>query len=359
MFSGNANYSKTWKNGLTLTGLLRNDYKNYKDTYEGTAIGRQRLTSNVTTGLIQLSKYGEKYYYYASAGLSNTAVSLNSVHYNYCSPIAYYGGNYAVSRKHSLSINGLFTHTLFEPSEKNSMTVPISFFEATCGNAQIAPMKILGNTLSYNGQIGKTHLSLSYNSNIYFDNIVHQYTADTNTIFDTRINDGTFYGNMFTASCTYNLFRDHLRLNTTAIAECNVLKGSAYNVTQNGFRLKGSLSYLVGECMFSFNYLTPHKALDIRRPWIIQRKPAYEWKANWTHKSLTIEAFVRNPFSRYDRQHITMNYGCYNRNSWNFNNLDGCNINLSVTYNISYGKKTERGEIEVNKNIDSAIMKTY
>ena len=28
-------------------------------------------------------------------------------------------------------------------------------------------------------------------------------------------------------------------------------------------------------------------------------------------------------------------------------------------HNFNYGKKSERGEIEVNKNIDSAIMKMY
>lgn len=107
--------------------MLSNDYKHYTDDYAGTAMGKQQLTSNVTVGLLQLSKYSEKYYYYVSAGLSNTAVSLNSVHDNYCIPVAFYGGNYAINSKHSFSLNGLFTHTLFEPSEKNSMVVPTSF----------------------------------------------------------------------------------------------------------------------------------------------------------------------------------------------------------------------------------------
>lgn len=274
-------------------------------------------------------------------------------------PVAFYGGNYVINNKHSLSLNGLFTHTLFEPSEKNSMVVPTSFFEATCGNPDIAPMKVLGNTLSYNGQIGKIRLSLSYDSNIYFDNIVHQYTANTNTIFDTRINGGTFYGNMFTVGCTYNLFNEHLRLSATVIEECNTLKGATYDMSHNSFRIKGGLVYLAGEWMLSFDYQTPYKSLDIRQPWFIQRRPTYEWKVSWTHKALAIEALVRNPFSRYDKQHITMDYGCYNRNSRIFNEINGRNINLTLTYSLSYGKKSKRGEIEVNKNIDSAIMKMY
>ena len=359
VLNGNIRYSKTWKNSLTLTGALSNDYKHYADNYDGTAIGKQHLTSNITIGLLQLSKYSEKYYYYISTGLSNTAVSLNSIHDNYCMPVAFYGGNYVINNKHSLSLDGLFTHTLFEPSQKNSMVVPTSFFEATCGNPDIAPMKVLGNTLSYNGQIGKIRLSLSYDNNIYFDNIVHQYTANTNTIFDTRINGGTFYGNRFTVGCTYNLFNEHLRLNATAIEECNTLKGATYDMSHNSFRIKGGLVYLAGEWMLSFDYQTPYKSLDIRQPWFIQRRPTYEWKVSWTHKALAIEALVRNPFSRYDKQHITMDYGYYNRNSRIFNETDGRNINLTLTYSLSYGKKSKRGEIEVNKNIDSAIMKMY
>ncbi len=139
--NGNIRYSKTWQNSLTLTGALSNDYKHYTDDYDGTTMGKQQLTFNVSVGLLQLSKYSEKYYYYVSAGLSNTAVSLNTAYDNYCMPIAFYGGNYALNSKQSLSFNGLFTHTLFEPSDKNSMIVPTSFFEATCGNPNIAPMK--------------------------------------------------------------------------------------------------------------------------------------------------------------------------------------------------------------------------
>ena len=145
----------------------------------------------------------------------------------------------------------------------------------------------------------------------------------------------------------------------TAIEEYNMLRGSVYDMSHNRFRLKCGLVYLAGEWMFSFDYLTPNKALDIRQPWLIQYRPTYEWKANWTHKAFTIEALVRNPFSRYTKNHITMNYGCYNRNSWKFNEADGRNINLTVTYSFSYGKKTERGEIENNKTVDSAIMKMY
>lgn len=356
---GNARYYKSWKNGLMFSSSVSHDHKHYKDTYNGSSSGRERLTTDVTMGLLQLSGSSKKYYYYVSGGVSNSAVSLNGSHYDYCVPVAFYGGNYAVNRKNSFSLNGLFTHTLFDPSNKNDMTLPTSFFEAVKGNPVLAPLKVLGNTLSYNGQFGKSKVSVSYNSNIYFDNIVHQYTADEATIYDTHINDGNFYGNMFTATYAYSAFSDKLRMSLTAIEEYNLLRGDVYDMERNAFRVRASVTYLTGDWMIKLNYRSPYKTLDIREPYLISRRPEYELLVSWNHKAWAVEALLHNPFSRYDKQHITMDYGCYHRDTWNYNESDGRLINLKLTYSIGYGKKQKMGNTDIDKKLNSAIMRTY
>lgn len=124
-------------------------------------------------------------------------------------------------------------------------------------------------------------------------------------------------------------------------------------------RVRASATYLVGDWTLRFNYRTPYTVLDVRNPYLIHRHSVYEWQVSWNHKAWSVEALVRNPFSRYNKQHITMDYGCYVRDSWNYNELDGRNIGLTVTYSLGYGKKTERGNTEISKNMNSAIMKTY
>ena len=356
---GNVSYYKSLQNGTMFSASLSHDHNHYKDIYGGTSEGSQHLSTEVSMGLLQLSRSAQKYYYYVSAGVSNSYVSLNGTRYNYFVPVAFYGGNYVLSQKHSLSLNGLFTHTLFDPSNKNSMTVPVSFFEAVKGNPDLKPLKVLGNTLAYNGQFGKARLSVEYNSNIYIDNIVHQYTADVATIYDTRINDGTFYGNMLTATCTYSAFSDNLRLSLTTIEEYNLLRGDVYDMSRNAFRVKASATYLLGDWMLRMNYITPYKVLDIREPYLLRRRPVYEWLLSWHHKGWAVEALVRNPFCRFNKQHITMNYGCYRRDTWTYNHPDGRSINLKLTYSFGYGKKKERGDMEIDKRLNSAVMKTY
>ena len=138
-----------------------------------------------------------------------------------------------------------------------------------------------------------------------------------------------------------------------------MLRGSTYDISQSSLRIKCGLLYLIGEWMFSFDYTTPHKSLDIRQLWLLQHCSTYTWKANWTHRALGIEVLFHNPFSSFEKQHITMDYGCYNRNSWSFDETRGCNISLTLTYSFNFGNKPERGEIDVNKKFDSAIMKFY
>lgn len=356
---GNVRYYVSLKGDITLSASLAHDHNHYKDIYAGSSSGGQRLNTDVTMGLVQLSKSGQKYYCYVSAGVSNSAVSLNSTHYDYCVPVAYYGCNYAPDPKRSLSLNGYFTHTLFDQSNKNAMTVPTSFFEAVKGNPDLAPLKALGNTLSYSWQAGRAKVSVSYNSYIYFDNILHLYTADSQTIFDTRVNDGNFYGNMLSATCACTAFAGRLRLSLTAIGEYNMLRGDEYNISRGILRMKASAAYLTGDWMLQVNCRSPYTALDCREPYLIRHRPVYELLVSWSHKNWKVEALAHNPFSRYDRQHVTMDYGCYIRDTWSYSESDGRNVNLTLTYNLGYGKKRERGNTEIDRRVNSSIMRTY
>lgn len=357
--TGSAIYTKSFKHNIGLSVNLYHSHMTYKDIYSGSSSGTQKLLTDVSQGDVQISQSGKQYFYYVSFGVSNSAITLNGTHYNYCHPIAFYGGNFAFNDKHSLSLNGYYSHTLFDPSNKNSMTVPISFFESVKGNPDIKPLKAFGNIIAYNGQIGNFMFNVSYNGYMYFDNMTHHYFADNDRIYNTVVNDGTFYGNMFTATITYKALDNKLRLAATAIEEYNMMRGEIYDLSKNILRARFSATYLWQDWMFKFGYRTPYKVLAISEPYFMTRKPVYEFLISWNHNAWNIEAMARNPFSRYDKNHITMDYGCYHKDMWDFSEPNGCNIGLKLTYSFSYGKKSERGDISIDKSIKNAILKSY
>ena len=355
--SADAMYAKSFKNNMRFAVTLSHDHMTYKDVYSGSSEGTQRLSTDVSQGLLEFSHSGTKYYYYVSAGLANSHIVLNGKSYNYSNPVAFYGGNYAFNSNHSLNLNGYFVHTLFDPSNKNSMTVPVSFFESVQGNPDAEPLKAFGNIVSYNGQFGNFTFNTSFNGYMYFDNMVHKYYADNDIIYNTTVNDGTFYGNLLTATLTYGAFNNTLRFSATAIEEYNMVCGDIYDLSKNILRARLSVTYLLKGWRFKFNYRTPYKAINIRGPYFVTNKPVYELQVGWTNKSWDIEALVRNHFSKYYKEHITMDYGCYNQDTWTFSEPNGCNVALKLTYNFSYGKRTKRGDITVDKSTKDAILK--
>lgn len=356
---GRVDYSKALKHNYTFVASAAHEHNYYKDTYATDVLSHQRLQTDVTTGLLQIMKNASKYYFFLSAGISNTAVKLNDSHFNYAHPISFYGANYMINNYHSLSLNGHYTHTLFDPSNKNNMEIRKSFFEVVKGNPELSTLRALSNTLSYNGRVGNSSLSVSYDNVIYFDNISHLYSIDNQTIYDTKVNAGTFYGNMLTASYSYNAFNNKLRLNLTAIEEYNRLKGAYYNISKNTLRGRLSATYLLGEFQFKANFKTPYTTLFVSGPYFTKRKPVYELSVSWQHKGFAVEGRVRNPFSRFDRSHSYMDYGSYQKSEWSFSESNGRCLNLRLTYNLGYGKETEKGDVNINRTINNAILKAY
>ncbi len=345
--AGQGLYFKTFTNQLMLMLTAGHTLTNYKDHYSGTSTGYQHLITNVTTAMLQLSRSAGSVSWYATAGVSNSAVSLGGKHYNYCSPIAYYGGNYVPRQDLSLSLNGVLTHTLFDPSNKNSMTLPVSFFEA-----------VLSNTLSLSKQWGKHSLAVSYMSYIYFNNIVHQYYADPSVIYDKKLNDGNFYGNMLSASWSFSALSDRLRVGLTGIGEYNAVRGDVYDLSRTIVRGRASVTWLQGDFKFGANFGTPSTQLDIREPFLVHDPMKLDFLAGWNHSGWSVELRLNNPFCRYYKSHEWMDYGCYNMDRWRMNESAGRNVSLKVTYALNFGKKTDRSDVQINPVINSAIMKS-
>lgn len=54
-----------------------------------------------------------------------------------------------------------------------------------------------------------------------------------------------------------------------------------------------------------------------------------------------------------------MDYGCYDRDTRNYSEAKGRNVNLKVTCTFGYGKKKEIGDVNIDRKVNSAIMRTY
>jgi len=354
---GTLQYFKTYRSGLTFSTTLTHNFTGFNDTYGGTVTDSQTLRNNISTLLLQFSKLIGKCYAYASAGVSNMNVRLNNNSDNYINPTAYYGATYTPHDKLSLTFSGYYVHTLFDPTNKNDLAIPTSFFETTLGNPFLKPTKVLSHTIETNCHFGKTSLTATYMNYIYFDHIVHRYDADESRIYTSMVNSGNFYGNMFTVELAQRLFNDHLRISIMGIAEHNALKGGIYRMHKNILRGKMNADYTVGHWRMGVELATPYRALNISGPFYVKKRMKTHFYAAYDRGVLRLEAGVSNPFGKYWIETSHADYPCFDLQTKTFSVRQGRSFSLKAVYNFSYGKKTESKRPAIETIMNSAIMR--
>ena len=360
-YSGTLAYYYYLKNNSALGVNIHHDTNIYSDTYWGNSDSKQKLNTSLTSALAQWQQTLAplNLYYYISAGYSCTHSDINGKKDNYWNPVIYYGGNYAINQRQSISLNGNYLHTIFSPEYKNSLVLPTSFFQTTIGNPDLAVTKAFQNYLTYNASFNKFRMSLSYDFMVYLDNIANSYYVKDNILYKTLINDGNFYSNRIILSASYNLFNNALRLSGFSIAEFFHLKGNVYDCRQNGIRGSFTVAYYINGWSFKGTYTTPYRTFSMSDPAYFKNKPQYGIVLAWNHKNLQLEAGAENFTSKYRANRKYFDYGSWNMNSTEKFSSKGRNIYVSVTYTLPYGKKTDSPDASYQSTINSAILKPF
>jgi hypothetical protein len=352
-------YFKYFSNGLNIGATVNELYNHYSDTYSGSYNGKQTLTNNHIMSLLHVSQnLPIGVYYYASAGISSLHSSIVDNSDNQLSPMAYYGLNYAINRKHSLSLTGTYAHSIYDPSYKNDAVIRTSLFETTLGNPNLSQLKVWQNLVSYNGRVGHFGFSFTYDFLKYFDNTSNRYFADGRIMYHRLINDGSFYYHKFIISVTANLLDNKLRLKADALYNMNHFASEYRPAKSNDLRPDFSASYMFGDWQMKGSYALPYSSLGIEGTKIHFPKQ-YGLSVGWQKGCWSAECCIENFLSRRLCTRTDAYYGVYQSLLHSFSNLKGRNISISVTYILPYGKKTDCGQVETESNINSAILRPF
>jgi hypothetical protein len=335
-------------------------YTSFSDLYWGSTNSKQKLNTKYTSALVQWQQtLPNNLYYYISSGFSYTKSTINDANYRYLNPMIYYGGNYAISRNQSISVNGNYLHTIFSPEYKNNLLLRSSFFQYTIGNPDLGVIKSYQNYLTYNANFNKFRVSFSYDFMVYFDNISNKYFIQDNYLYKTLINDGNFYSNRLIASISYGALNNRLRLSGFSIAEFFRLSGTEYKCTNNGIKASFNIAYYLNGWSLKANYSVPYKTLSMKDPSFLDNKSQYGIIVNWNHSNLQIEVGAENFATKYRSKTKYFNYDSWNMNSKELFSSSGRNIYISVIYSLPYGKKNDKPDTSFKSTINNAILKPF
>ncbi len=335
-------------------------YQNYKDQYDGTVTSNEKLSTVFSRALVQWQHTPtNKFYYYVSAGMSNTYADIVVSNYTYWNPTLFYGANLALSSKHALSLSGTLMYTTFNPEYKNSIALPTSFFQLMVGNADLKNMGCFQNTLSYNGHLGHFNLSVMYDFMVYMNNITNKYYLQDDKICQTLVNDGHFYSNRFIISGSYSALNNTLRVGAKAVVEMYYLRGSLYDVKQNDVRLSFDANYYLHDWRFQAELSTPYTTFGMREPSYFKEPLCYGLNITYSKRQWQIGLSGQNFARKYHKSHTRFDYGVQDIDKTVWDSAKGCNIVFSMVFHLGYGKKTEETEKDYNSNIYNAILKPF
>ncbi|MCM1505487.1 MAG: hypothetical protein NC127_09860, partial [Muribaculum sp.] len=126
----------------------------------------------------------------------------------------------------------------------------------------------------------------------------------------------------------------------------------------NDWRADFIASYMFGDWQVKGAYALPYNVLGIEGVKI--HNPAqYGISLNWQHGNWAAEFCIDNFLDRRMATRTDANYGVYQSLSRSLSELKGRNINISVTYILPYGKKTDNGKIETESKVNSAILRPF
>lgn len=356
---GCVTYFKSLPHELTL-GVSADEYYNYfHDAYSGSFNSNQTLTNNHTMLMLHVDQslpIGMSYY--VSAGIADLYSSIGQHHDNQLSPMAFYGLNYSINQRHTFSINGNYTHSIYNPSYKNDAVIRSSFFEATMGNPDLEQLKALQNMVSYNGRAGHFGFSFTYDFLKYYGNTSNRYFAENNIMFHQLVNDGDFYYNKLIFGLSANLFSNRLRLKANAIFGMNHFNSEYRPSESDDWRANFSASYMFGDWEIKAVYATPYNVLGIEGT-KIHNPVQYGLTINWQHGSWAAECSIENFLDRRLCTTTDADYGVYQSLSRSLSDLKGRNISISLIYILPYGKKTDHERVDTDTKINSAILRPF
>lgn len=357
--SATLGYFKSFSGGMSLGVTVDEYYNYYHDTYTGSFNNKQTLKNNHAMAMAHIDHnlpFGLSYY--ASAGITDLYSAIGNHRDNQISPKVFYGLTYTMSRKHSVSFTGNYVHSIYNPSYKNDAEIRTSFFEATMGNPDLKQVKAFQNFVSYNGRIGHFGLSFAYDFLKYFHNTSNRYFAEDNIMYHQLANDGDFYYNKLILGASANLFGNRLRLRANATFSMNRFNSEYRPRRSNDWKADFNASYIFGDWQLSGSYAIPYDLLGIEGVKI--HNPAqYGLSINWQRGNWATECRVENFLDRRMRTCSDADYGVYQSASRSLSDLKGRNISISVTYILPYGKKTEKGKVETESKVNSAILRPF
>lgn len=242
-----------------------------------------------------------------------------------------------------------------EISSLNSMDQTIDFYQIKRGNPHLGNTTMYHWFMMYEGQIKLFNIQFRLWDMKYDHNIFSDYYVENNKLISSYRSDGSFntVNSDLAISCRIS---ENLRTNLLLKYEYMYVPGES-RLSRNNFGASIDVNYFLKSFAINVYAKTAEKTLD-RSSLVFMKTPAlYGLSVHYNHKNWMAEIGTENPFTKHMHYREYADFGVYKYNQVKTSRIYQQTAYIKLAYTFDFGKKTSRESNNVDRSINSAILK--
>lgn len=238
----------------------------------------------------------------------------------------------------------------------NDLDQTIDFIQIQRGNPDIEDVKMYNAGIVLNAQHKKLNVQFNADYMLFADHVAYQYYTENDKIIRSFYQGGKSHLFKTTLDGTYR-FSDNLRCKLSGTYLYEKVHNGLYNISDHIFQGTADLNYFWKNFSVNLYGKASTKQMSVWTLTHEQSPVTYGLSAGWTWKNWNIEAGTENPFTRHSYHKENSDYTVYQYSKRYNSRLDQQTGYVKLSYTVDFGKKVSRESGNVNKIINSAILK--
>lgn len=237
----------------------------------------------------------------------------------------------------------------------NSVDQIVDSYQVKRGNPLLDNTRYLQYYFMYEGQVNKLNLQckLWYSKDKH--SIYTDYYLEGDKLISSYASDGSFDTANTEVSASYR-FSDRLRAALTLGYSYMYVPGRK-DLDKHNFKGNLDVNYYIKAFAVNAYFKTQENRLDENTRAFIKQPVSYGFSIRYSRKKWMAEAGTDNPFSKELHYRKQADYGVYRYNQVQTSRIYQQTAYVKLAYTFDFGKKTSRESNDVDRNINSAILK--
>ena len=262
---------------------------------------------------------------------------------------------YVINPRHWAGVGVMAYNSSPDIHYLNSVNQTVDAYRILRGNPDLENMSSYQWYAMYEGNIGKFNLQGKAFYTKHVHAIYTDYHIEGDKLVGTYASDGSF--NQVTAeiAASYRL-SDHFRTSLTIGYDDRYVPGID-RLNRHNFRVAWDANYFIKSFAINAYAKTKEKRLDETTRAFVTDPASYGFSVRHSGKNWMAEVGTENPFSRQLRYREYADYDVYRYDQVRTSRIYQQTVYVKLAYTFDFGKKTSRDSNDVDRGINSAILK--